>query len=623
VKPLPASLDDVRGLRVARWIRESTKGQFDRYGPASQREQQDRFIERHGLVDTGLVYEAAHSGTTVHRSGTMALMLADARSGSFDLLLAGYSDRWQRNLRWTLQHLEDDLHPAGVALVMCDRRILSSDRNDWEELVSESTSAERYSRRLSDRISDGYGAKFLQHTDPGGHAPLGFRRSPERDYLLEIDPGTIGTAVAVFERYALGTVSATELAEETGLNASRLRCMLMNPIYNGWVTRKGASPRPAAWRSDPPVSDEVWARVEDVRRGKTRGGGAKRSGRVDLLRGLLECVCGRRLRSDGAFADGRYRKLHPQPCHEWGHRARLGDETWDVPILAQVAQMSMDPATFSQVVSALASKERPVSLDKARLERQIKALAAENAEGKLDDDIYLERKKQLRGEIYALEQSARPGIPATRAVEWAPRPIRDLGGCGRPRGEGGPPPRDLRPHRHGRRHDRLGEAHAGRSGARNGPRPSSGGNGAPDRIRTCDLRLRRPTLYPLSYRRAHRNDTRRASQTLASGLTRYLEPRPHSGSSQQRSLSVRPRADLRRRLFIGHDRDAVHRYACMLVRGRTADRWLVSVRSGIDSTMSRISAFTAFLGTSPSRSPVGREPIIRRTPSTSRIQTSL
>ena len=27
------------------------------------------------------------------------------------------------------------------------------------------------------------------------------------------------------------------------------------------------------------------------------------------------------------------------------------------------------------------------------------------------------------------------------------------------------------------------------------------GSGAPDRIRTCDLRLRRPTLYPLSYRR--------------------------------------------------------------------------------------------------------------------------
>ena len=34
------------------------------------------------------------------------------------------------------------------------------------------------------------------------------------------------------------------------------------------------------------------------------------------------------------------------------------------------------------------------------------------------------------------------------------------------------------------------------------PHSDKTGVGAPDRIRTCDLRLRRPTLYPLSYRRA-------------------------------------------------------------------------------------------------------------------------
>ena len=71
MKPLPASLDDVRGLRAARWIRESTKGQFDHYGPASQADQQNTFIKRHVLVDTGLVYRAAHSGTTVHASQIM------------------------------------------------------------------------------------------------------------------------------------------------------------------------------------------------------------------------------------------------------------------------------------------------------------------------------------------------------------------------------------------------------------------------------------------------------------------------------------------------------------------------------------------------------------------------
>lgn len=146
MKRLPRSLDEIGGLRAARWIRESTAGQYDRYGPASQREQQGRFIERHGLIDTGLVYQVAHSGRTVWRSATM---VDDLRSGGFDLLLTGYSDRWQRNLRRTLELLEDELHPNRVALVMCDRKILSSDPSDWDELISEAAGAEKYSRRLS------------------------------------------------------------------------------------------------------------------------------------------------------------------------------------------------------------------------------------------------------------------------------------------------------------------------------------------------------------------------------------------------------------------------------------------------------------------------------------------
>ncbi len=185
MKRLPRSLDEIGGLRAARWIRESTAGQYDRYGPASQREQQDRFIERHGLVDTGLVYQVAHSGRTVWRSATMASMVEDLRSGRFDLLLTGYSDRWQRNLRRTLELLEDELHPNGVALVMCDRKILSSDPSDWDELISEAAGAEKYSRRLSERITEGYAAKFDQERDPGGHAALGFRRLPEPPHTLE------------------------------------------------------------------------------------------------------------------------------------------------------------------------------------------------------------------------------------------------------------------------------------------------------------------------------------------------------------------------------------------------------------------------------------------------------
>jgi DNA invertase Pin-like site-specific DNA recombinase len=420
VTRLPRSLDDIRGLRVARWIRESTAGQYDRYGPASQREQQDRFIERHGLVDTGTTFQVAHSGTTVWRSPTMIEMLAGARAGAFDLLLAGYSDRWQRNLRRTLELLEDGLHPAGVALVMCDRRILSSDPHDWDELVAEAAGAERYSRRLSERITEGYAAKFDKEGDPGGHAGLGFRRSSER-HTLEIDPATVDIAVGLFERYALGTVSSMQLAAETGLADSRIRMILMNPLYNGWIRRHrgpNETRRPAPWRLNPPVSDTLWAQVEGVRRTKTRGGGARRRGLVDLLAGLLECVCGRRIRSDGTFADGRHRKLHPGPCAAWGSRARLGDETWEAPVLAQVAGMRLDDATIAGVVAALGGARRPVGMDRARIERQMRDLALEHVRGGLSDDTYLARLGELRTQIAALEVSSEVGVHADRAVEW-------------------------------------------------------------------------------------------------------------------------------------------------------------------------------------------------------------
>ena len=72
-------------------------------------------------------------------------------------------------------------------------------------------------------MTDGYAAKFDRRDDPGGHAGLGFRRLPEPPHTLEVDPDTIGTAVGLFERYALGNVSAKDLAAETGLAARRIR----------------------------------------------------------------------------------------------------------------------------------------------------------------------------------------------------------------------------------------------------------------------------------------------------------------------------------------------------------------------------------------------------------------
>jgi hypothetical protein len=59
---LPPDLDHVRGLRVARWLRESTPDQMDYYGPAAQTRVIEDAIKRFGLRDTGIGWTVAASG---------------------------------------------------------------------------------------------------------------------------------------------------------------------------------------------------------------------------------------------------------------------------------------------------------------------------------------------------------------------------------------------------------------------------------------------------------------------------------------------------------------------------------------------------------------------------------
>ena len=125
----------------------------------------------------------------------------------------------------------------------------------------------------------------------------------------------------------------------------------------------------------------------------------------------------------GRFADGRHRKLHPDPCEEWGPQARYGDEVWEEPVLAQLAEMRLDDASIARVVATLGSAERPVTLDRVRLEKQMRELAIDHVEGKVGDDVYLERLDDLREKRAAFDEPSAGHVPAKRAVEW----LRALG----------------------------------------------------------------------------------------------------------------------------------------------------------------------------------------------------
>jgi hypothetical protein len=96
-------------------------------------------------------------------------MIGSATSGAFDVLVVGYISRFLRNLKQTLNAVEDHLHTAGVVVLFADERLLSSDPSSWDQFIREAHEAEAYSRKLSKRVSEGYAAKRRRLGIPGGN----------------------------------------------------------------------------------------------------------------------------------------------------------------------------------------------------------------------------------------------------------------------------------------------------------------------------------------------------------------------------------------------------------------------------------------------------------------------
>lgn len=298
-RSLPRSLEDLRGRRAARWLRESTAGQADNFGPDAQREQQDRAIERWGLVDTGIAWEVAHSGRTIATTGQWAQMLAGAGT-EWDVLVVGYVSRFARDLR-TAVNARHDLHALGASILFADERVLSSDEDEWERWAREAVEAEAYSRRLAKRIREGYAAKRRRLGIPGGNrAPLGTVRTGRE---IVLDPEQLPTVHRAYELAAAGLTDG-DVAAATGLAPKHVAELLTNPFYAGRL-RDGS---PSAL--GPIVEVETWEAVQAARaRFSRRAPGRPSRHHPYPLSKLLVCAgCGRRLTGHV----GRYR--HVQAC---------------------------------------------------------------------------------------------------------------------------------------------------------------------------------------------------------------------------------------------------------------------------------------------------------------------
>ena len=428
---LPAALDDLRGLRAARWTRESTAGQEDAGGPDEQRELQDIVLERYGLVDTGIVWQVAHSGfrqvgqeeSTLGSTRQWAEMVA-AAGVTYDVLVVGYVSRFARRLR-TIVNARHDLHAAGASILFADEDVLSSSEDQWEQWAREAVEAEAYSRKLGRRIRNGYASKRRRLGIPGGNrAPLGTVRSGK---TITVDE----TAIALVRRaYDLAGAGWTDrdVAAATGLRLKHVAELLTNPFYVGQLTDGSASVLGEL------VGPELWKRVQALRsRYSRRHRGRVVNARRYALSGILACAaCGRRL----VGHNGRMRHLEACPAfvaaaprrarafsHAGDRRIRGASykaELYDEAVGHALARAAAGGALIAETVG-LATRLEPVRGDELatiRIERERETAALRYAR---DRDLAALEAAMARLDAAAISAGERVVAEPTAAMarEWS------------------------------------------------------------------------------------------------------------------------------------------------------------------------------------------------------------
>ncbi len=433
---LPQRPTELRGLRAAKWVRESSTRQLDRYGPTAQRAMQDRAIHELGMVDTGLAWKVAKSGWSgpdsmseppATRTAEFEAMVAAADRGEFDVLVVGYTSRFIRDLALALQYRRV-FHRYGVVIYLCDDRLLTSNAEDWERFVDKAKAAEVSSRDQSKNVRSGYAAKKARDNDPGGHAPFGFHRNAAK--LVEPDPEQLPIAQRIVELAGLGWTDQT-VAAETGVGLYTVRGLLTSTFMIGRL-QDGS---PANW---PPLVDlGVWNRAQELRAKRATNTGRPASPSRHYALPMLRCAaCGRRLIGDTKY----YR--HRKPCAAFmaatpdgprdprGRRDGKGyhQDLYEDAIGGLLEHVSLGADVLTRVVTSVAAgPSGPDGLALARVERERQRALSRYVRDR--DTATLERtmKRLDAEEAQANRPRETEGVPAADAVRY----LKDLVGTWR------------------------------------------------------------------------------------------------------------------------------------------------------------------------------------------------
>ena len=354
--------EDLKGKTWAGYIRESTRGQADRYGPEIQRAEQAKFAERYGLRSTRHEYVDLVSGKDTLRRTDFARMVADAETGAFEVLLCYDTSRFARNVAdaWTYR---EKLARCGVIVVFCADGLISGNVDTYELEGLKTVADAAYIRRLSRNVGNGYAQKWRLYSDPGGHAPLGFARVGERQLLAPVEGPDLERTRRAFQLYATGAWSDRDLADELGLTEAGLTEILTNPLYAGRAIRHKGKPdqeeKPASFAA--PVAPALFERVQSIRNQRRTAhpaGGGSYGRRSYPLIPFMRCLaCGSRYHGDANNGRRRIRHSRRPVC---APSATYRADVYEEQLARRFDGLTFSDADLAQILAAMRSTRIPV-----------------------------------------------------------------------------------------------------------------------------------------------------------------------------------------------------------------------------------------------------------------------
>ena len=481
-RDLPRSFDELAGLRARGLVRESTVEQGDNSGPIVQRQDQEAFAARYGLLleqrrnaTTGepepFLYTDLVSGFDATKRPQFLQMVDDAKAGLYDVLLVRETSRFARNWREAGGY-EAQLHAAGVVVAYIMEGKLSTDRSGQLQIVVNHAINEEYREKLIENVRRGYRVHRFEAGKFSGTVPIGYvmeyeevynptkrtteprdtgKLLPDREPRPRIGQGDLYTSADLVrhlgELYATGRYGQRSLAVVLNAEGYRkadggpfaghgVRKILESPTYAGflsWHHRADKRQRgetgelvDASW--EPLWSRELWEQIGVVRRRQFKGSAGGRARYAYPFRRIAICDrCGGRLFGE-MHRDVPYMACTTQrerkDCAQHGVKAALLEDqvgTW-LRTLRLPDDWRADMVRMQRGVAARADS-RPKA-DRSKIEAQLVRLQDLYVMGELSREEYVGRRRALDA---SLELDAPQPTYSEAVLVQAARLLGELG----------------------------------------------------------------------------------------------------------------------------------------------------------------------------------------------------